>query len=56
MIDIDIDMKQFRLAPPAAVGPDGQPIPAGAEAAAGAAPAGISPATDPAAITTPIYG
>ena len=31
MIDIDIDMKKFRLAPPAAaggaVGPDGQPIP-----------------------------
>lgn len=46
MIDIDIDMKQFRVAPPApegvnpaAVGPDGQPI---------------QPVADPAALTQPM--
>lgn len=59
MIDIDIDMKQFRLAPPPTpngepqLGPDGQPIPP--EAAAAAAQ-GISPATNPASLTAPIYG
>lgn len=46
MIDIDMDMKQFRVAPPAvggppAVGPDGNPI---------------QPATNPQSLDEPIYG
>ena len=53
MIDIDIDMKQFRLQPQQPVGPDGQPIPPEAGAAPGQV---ISPATNPAAVTSPIYG
>lgn len=48
MLDVDIDMKQFRLAPPA---PEG-----GAPAVDPATGAPIQPATNPAAVTTPIYG
>lgn len=51
MMDIDIDMEQFRIAAPqpAAVDPTtGQPV-AGAEGA-------ITPATAPGALATPIYG
>lgn len=57
MIDIDIDMTQFRLAPPQ-VGPDGQPIPQAADAgtAGGAVGTGILPATAPTKLTAPIYG
>lgn len=51
MIDIDIDMKQFRLKPTGQVGPDGQPIVANSDGS----PA-IQPATAPAAVTTPIHG
>jgi hypothetical protein len=47
MIDIEMDMKQFRLAPPAAV-PGTDPAAAGGEA-------GIQPATAPEAVTEPIY-
>lgn len=50
MMDIDASMEDFRL-PPAPVAPDGS-TPTGA---APGAPA-IQPATDPAAMTTPIYG
>jgi hypothetical protein len=55
MMDIDIDMRQFELQPPEAtqVGPDGQPIAPGAGGEAGNP---IAPATNPAAITAPIYG
>lgn len=52
MMDIEADFKQFKTkppAPPAAPGAAGVP---GAEAPA----AGITPATDPSAITAPIYG
>lgn len=60
MVDIDIDMGQFRLAPPTQVGPDGQPIEGGeaeamAAAAGGAGPP-IQPATNPQRLTRPIYG
>ena len=51
MIDIDVDMKQFMIQQ-AQVGPDGQPIPGAEEALA----SGIAPATNPQALTTPIYG
>lgn len=49
MLDIDLDMNQFKLAPPPApASPDG-------EAEAGATPAaGVQPATNPAAMTGPI--
>jgi len=54
MIDIDIDMKQFRIAPPApAQNPDGTPAD---PAAAAAAATGVQPATNPAEFTTPIFG
>jgi hypothetical protein len=48
MIDIDIDMKQFRLEPPA---PEG-----GAPAAVDPAGNPIAPATNPQSLTQPIYG
>jgi hypothetical protein len=48
MIDVDIDMKQFRL--PAAPSPEGEAV-AEAEVATG-----IQPATNPQAISQPIYG
>ena len=54
LVDMDIDMTQFRIQQPEAtnLGPDGQPIaPVNAEGAAG-----IQPATNPANITAPIYG
>lgn len=63
MIDIDIDMNQFRL-PPAPVGPDGKPLTPEEQAAAQAANEGgaaqggapIQPATAPAKIAGgPIY-
>jgi hypothetical protein len=47
MIDIDIDMKQFRLAPPAAEGEPPQVDENGNP---------IEPATNPAAVTTPMVG
>lgn len=52
MMDIDINMKQFRLAPPT---PEGQPVDPNAAAATPGAEAGINPATDPQALTSPIY-
>lgn len=60
MIDIDIDMTQFRLQPQQP--PGAQPGQPGAPPAAanqpGAAPSGppIQPITNPAAVTAPIYG
>jgi len=48
MIDIDVDMKQFVIKP-------GTPE-AGAAAAAGGEQAGIAPATNPQALSEPIYG
>lgn len=53
MVDMDIDMTQFRIQAPdqtlSQVGPDGQPI-------AGGAAEGIQPATNPSAVTAPIFG
>ena len=49
MIDVDIDMTQFRLQPPAAPGTEGVP----ATAVEGNQ---IQPATNPVALTAPIYG
>jgi hypothetical protein len=45
MIDIDIDMEKFRIQPPAGVGPDGQPLPAGGA---------VTPLTNPLAMTAPL--
>jgi hypothetical protein len=50
MIDIDIDMKQFRLQPTGQTNPDGTPE------VADSAGNPIAPATNPAAVTTPIRG
>lgn len=51
MIDIDIDMKQFRLQPTGETTPGGNDIAATAEGEAT-----IVPATNPTGITEPIYG
>lgn len=51
MIDIDIDMKQFRLAPPVV-----DPAAAAGVTPEGAAAAGVAPATNPAEFTAPIFG
>lgn len=52
MIDIDIDMKQFRLQPTGPAGPDGTQPTTNPDGSPGPA---IQPATAPAAITTPIH-
>jgi len=49
MIDVDIDMKQFRLKPSGQVGPDGQPIMQNTDGT----PA-IVPATAPGSVTEPL--
>jgi hypothetical protein len=54
MIDVDIDMKQFRLQPAAVDPATGQPVDPAAAPAAGDNP--IQPATNPGALTEPIYG
>lgn len=55
MIDIDVDMKQFELAPATQAAP-GSVDPAEAAAAESATGATIVPATNPQSITAPIYG
>ena len=52
MMDLEMNLKQFELAPPSPTG-EGGVDPAAQAAAAGA---GIQPATNPAAIVEPIYG
>lgn len=54
LVDIDIDMTQFRIQQPQNLNPDGTP--ATTAPGAGGEAAAISPATAPSSITAPIYG
>lgn len=55
MMDIDVDMNQFRLPPPQAAAASAQVAP-GAEGGAAAPDVGVTPMTNPQAVTAPIYG
>ena len=56
MIDIDIDMKQFRLQPAGPPNPDGSQPQVNPDGTPAQAATGIQPATNPQNVTAPIYG